>query len=309
MATLKHAKTNTTLLLGARHLVGRSPACQLRLATPSVSGVHAELVWNGDSWYVQDLGSRNGTFVDGRKLGPGERAKLATGAMLTFGVAEHRFEFVDAGGPRLSASADNGELVLGEDGFLSLPSADQCELSIFFSPTHNAWVADGEHETRVIEDQSLLVVGNVPWRVTLPAEAAETREAAELADEGPSLAEVRLAFFVSRDGEHVDLQLIDHRAARMLEQRSHHMLLLLLARTRLADAAQSHLPASECGWMYRDELEKALDIDGQLLNLWVHRARRQLAEAGVRGAGGLVERRSQVQQLRIGVAELVVNDA
>jgi hypothetical protein len=309
VATLKHAQSGATWLLGARHLVGRSPTCQLRLTTPSVSGVHAELSWNGSSWHVQDLGSRNGTFVNGRKLGPGEQATLAGGAKLTFGVPEHCFELIDASGPCLSATADNGEVVLGSDGILSLPTVDRCELSIFYSPTEAGWVAESETETRLIEDQGLVVVDGLPWRVTLPAEAAETREATSHAHEEPGLGDIQLVFFVSRDGEHVSVQLVDGRGARVLEDRSHHMLLLTLARTRLTDAAQPHLPASEHGWMYRDELERVLDVDGQLLNLWVHRARRQLAELGVRGAGGLVERRSQVQQLRIGVAELVINDA
>jgi DNA-binding CsgD family transcriptional regulator len=49
--------------------VGRDAACDLVLpADDTVSRVHAELT-NGDSgWQIIDCGSRNGTFVNGRRL-------------------------------------------------------------------------------------------------------------------------------------------------------------------------------------------------------------------------------------------------
>jgi predicted component of type VI protein secretion system len=52
----------------------------LRFAIKQVSGKHAvfELYPSGDLW-VKDLGSSNGTFVNGRRLAAGERAKLVVG--------------------------------------------------------------------------------------------------------------------------------------------------------------------------------------------------------------------------------------
>lgn len=311
MTILLHVRTGAEHQLGARYLIGRSAVCQLRLDSASISGVHAELVWNGHRWRVQDLGSRNGTFVDDDKLEPGEQRMLGPTSTLTFAVPEHRYRLVDAGGPRLSASSDGYELVLGEDGILCLPSVDACELSIFYSPGVMAWVVESERETRTLDEQGLVVVRGVPWRVTLPAPVVETREATSLAPHEAGLDELTLEFFVSRDEEHVSLTLARPQGAPpiALEERAHVMLLLTLARTRLADAAQGHLPTSEHGWMYRDQLETELGIDGQLLNLWVHRARRQFAQAAVCGAGGLIERRGQAQQLRLGAGRLVIHHA
>lgn len=45
--------------------VGRDPSCDLAIDHPSVSRNHAELYHNGESWHLRDLGSKNGTFVDG----------------------------------------------------------------------------------------------------------------------------------------------------------------------------------------------------------------------------------------------------
>lgn len=38
---------------------------------PSVSQKHAELVWSGAAWQLTDLGSSNGTFVNGKELQEG----------------------------------------------------------------------------------------------------------------------------------------------------------------------------------------------------------------------------------------------
>jgi hypothetical protein len=36
------------------------------LKDPFISSHHARLTWDGASWWIEDLGSRNGTFVSGR---------------------------------------------------------------------------------------------------------------------------------------------------------------------------------------------------------------------------------------------------
>ena len=53
-------------------VVGRSSACDLRLDDPErlASSRHAEISLSGDCTHVTDLGSRNGTFLDGERLEP-----------------------------------------------------------------------------------------------------------------------------------------------------------------------------------------------------------------------------------------------
>ena len=58
--------------------IGRSPEVDLVLESPRVSKLHAEIDANGRGYLIRDLGSRNGTFVNGerlhgeRKLDPGD---------------------------------------------------------------------------------------------------------------------------------------------------------------------------------------------------------------------------------------------
>ena len=49
-------------------LIGRAPACTLVLDDDYSSSRHARIFPQGDRWVVEDLGSTNGTFVDGHRL-------------------------------------------------------------------------------------------------------------------------------------------------------------------------------------------------------------------------------------------------
>ncbi|SDJ62243.1 DUF1707 and FHA domain-containing protein [Streptomyces indicus] len=48
--------------------IGRDPANGLRLSHETVSRRHAELVLQGGCWVLRDLGSTNGTSVNGRRV-------------------------------------------------------------------------------------------------------------------------------------------------------------------------------------------------------------------------------------------------
>lgn len=65
--------------------VGRQPENDLCVANPTVSKRHAELVLANDRLLVYDLGSRNGTFLNGQRVG--KRAEVRDGDRLQFGTA------------------------------------------------------------------------------------------------------------------------------------------------------------------------------------------------------------------------------
>jgi len=63
--------------------IGRSPDCDLTLPDPTVSWLHAELRRTGDGWEVGDAGSKNGTRVNGWRVGSG--LVVRPGDCVTFG--------------------------------------------------------------------------------------------------------------------------------------------------------------------------------------------------------------------------------
>jgi hypothetical protein len=67
---------------GSRFVVGRLPSCSLTLDDTTVSREHAALVRRGDTWWAVDLGSTNGTKVNGRRAA---EQPIATGDRLELG--------------------------------------------------------------------------------------------------------------------------------------------------------------------------------------------------------------------------------
>ncbi|HEY2769013.1 MAG TPA: FHA domain-containing protein [Solirubrobacteraceae bacterium] len=62
--------------------VGRHPACDIALGDPSVSRRHARLRFRDGTWMLQDLESRNGTWVNDVRVGrcllrPGDHVEFA----------------------------------------------------------------------------------------------------------------------------------------------------------------------------------------------------------------------------------------
>jgi pSer/pThr/pTyr-binding forkhead associated (FHA) protein len=53
---------------GERTLIGRSPDCDVFLDDVTVSRKHAEVLRDGDSFTINDLGSLNGTFVNKKRI-------------------------------------------------------------------------------------------------------------------------------------------------------------------------------------------------------------------------------------------------
>jgi adenylate cyclase len=68
-------------------IVGRAPTCDLSVADPTISRRHAELVVDDEQVTLRDLGSSNGTFVNGRKVAA---ATLEVDDLIAFGKVAFR---------------------------------------------------------------------------------------------------------------------------------------------------------------------------------------------------------------------------
>ena len=70
-------------LTDGEHTIGREPGVAIRLDSPKVSRHHARVVANGRDVSVEDLGSKNGTFVGGVRIEA--RTTLAPGDEIQIG--------------------------------------------------------------------------------------------------------------------------------------------------------------------------------------------------------------------------------
>lgn len=268
--------------------------------------MHAEIRWDGNLWFVQDLGSRNGTFADGRRLAAGERTPLVAGVELVFGDPTNRYRFQSESPPTLMALSWTGNVCLSEGEFLGIPSLENC-LVLIFRGDGDLWYLETPDEVRTVDNQESISVAGELWRVCLPVQPKQTQEAKVQTNH--MMEDVGLEFRVSRNGEHIAVTVSSEGQTIELEPRAHASLLLALAQCRINDGRDKELPDSEHGWRYREEIMKMLSIDAQRLNLWVHRARRQFDAARIRGAAGIIERRISTQQMRIGTGKSKIDQA
>lgn len=299
LARLQQAKGVASWLLPARCIIGRSRACTIRLGEPEVSGEHALVRWNGGAWELQDLHSRNGTFVNGRPVGSGHRVGLASGAVIGFGRPDG-YVLHEAGAPEPFAVrvGEPGASIEAQGGFLVLPEPARPELTVYRSA--DGWTIEQAGEVHPVDDGETVHTSAGPWLLHLPENLART---CDIAESAPTIAALTLRFCVSRDEEYVELLALHEGRTIDLKARAHHYPLLLLARARLADAA---LSADQQGWVHQDELLRQLRGDSNRLHIDIYRIRRQLAEAGVADAAQIVARRPGTRQLRIGVSRLEI---
>lgn len=89
-------------------LLGRSPYCSIVLEDPRVSRQHAAIRMTAEGLSIQDLGSRNGTLVNGQTV-RGSRA-LQAGDVVQLGAQRIEIELgVDATTSSRRRAADTGD--------------------------------------------------------------------------------------------------------------------------------------------------------------------------------------------------------
>jgi predicted component of type VI protein secretion system len=74
-----------------RTSLGRSHTNAVVICDPFVSGKHCDILVNGAEVIVRDLGSRNGTLVNGRRL-RNQQCGVKSGHMIAFGSVQARLE-------------------------------------------------------------------------------------------------------------------------------------------------------------------------------------------------------------------------
>ncbi len=90
LTTMGESTTGTRypLITEAETKVGRGLDCDVVVDDPLASRVHAVLAQREGDWWIADSKSRNGTYVNGRKI---DEARLGDGCKVRIGAVEFRF--------------------------------------------------------------------------------------------------------------------------------------------------------------------------------------------------------------------------
>lgn len=95
-------------------VLGRHPECQLQINSNMVSRKHARVVKDGGRYLLEDLGSGNGTFLNGKKIdGP---AEIKHDDRIKLGPILLRFEASELGGRTVPVAGNAATKTLALDG-------------------------------------------------------------------------------------------------------------------------------------------------------------------------------------------------
>lgn len=295
-------------MLGTTVRVGRSKENELVLDDANVSQFHAVLRWIvPGKWEVRDLGSRNGTVLDGKRLVPGKRRVLERGAVLVFGGGQ-TWTLEDDGRPFPEVrDLVSGDRITSSEHLVTIEGPGGTTADVLEdAPGHWQLEIDGV-VTDVVHDQVVTVDGRA-FRLGLPLPAPETEEVRLIAPR-PATPFLRttLTFHVSSDLETILLS-VKWPKGTWSSERAYNRALLALAEARLRDDASAKLSIHDRGWVYGDELCSLADYESlNRLNVEIHRARVDFARQRIPGAPAIVQRRRGTGQLRLGTSDVEVH--
>ena len=124
-----------------RVTIGSSLTNDVTIDEPSVSRVHAIMQVLGGAWVVEDCGSRNGTFVSGRRIAalqalrPGDELRLGRAVLRIGGLAS-------AGGKQTEAVVDGPAVTTRERDVLCALCAPLADGDVFTEPSSVREIAE-----------------------------------------------------------------------------------------------------------------------------------------------------------------------
>lgn len=280
-----------------RAIVGRSSLADVRLSSRRASSEHAWLGWSAGRWTLRDLGSSNGTTVEGRPLLTRDRALLSPGNRLCFGSDEETWSFADASppepcavllGPQRYVWGQESLLVLGEQG------DDEFDASIFLEG--DTWRLDDGSTVLTPEGGEIVQLRSGYWRLLLP----DTAGAPNAATAGCSLhlGQLELCFKIT-GGQLISLTLSQGPNQLLLPARAYLNTLWELAKLREGDGASN----ADAGWVSAVDLALKLKCSPEKVNVDIHRLRKLFQESGVHQAAQIIER-DDSKRVRIGVHQI-----
>jgi len=197
-----------TVMPGA-WIVGRNPECDFVVDQPPVSGRHCRVIQDGSRIFLEDLGSRNGTYINSKKIPASSRHPLDVTDRVNLGThaidPAELIAFVERMSPP-ELVFRGGELVVGRssdcDLVIDLPSISSRHARVFRSgdrtyvedlaSANGTFVNDqripGRREVRT-GDRISLAGRTLAFREELPVASPSHREKTEILDPSPDTRE------------------------------------------------------------------------------------------------------------------------
>jgi pSer/pThr/pTyr-binding forkhead associated (FHA) protein len=279
--------------LSADNVIGSGPCSWPRIVHDALSSAHALVQWRTDAWRIVDLGSTNGTWVDGARLPPWTPTPIAPTHRIVFGdVSAGRFQ-VPATGPSLFAvQVGSGRVARPDPPTLLRIGTSETGLQASVRQTPAGWrlEEDGDDAGLLARDGPIL---GGSWRVHLPGRMPT----AQLVD-APRLSELTLTLSLGRFEEHVRAEVVGPDGWRCSWERAHWYVAWLLASELVSDTGASR---EGRGWIDALELTRMAGRKRKNdLDQYISKIRKDLTSAGVSYGSDIVQ--SRTGQRRLGLS-------
>ena len=138
--------------------VGRSPEMDIVIDNASVSRWQAEIQHQSDHWVVRDIGSSNGTFVNGQRLT--DDHPLRAGDAISFGKVSLFFEHVPAGEAPAAPARPTPAARADATMYLKPEEVEQLQKGAAQKrQAHVRWEAGGQSGVHYLGDAATVLVG------------------------------------------------------------------------------------------------------------------------------------------------------
>ncbi|GAB2190375.1 FHA domain-containing protein [Sessilibacter sp. MAH1] len=311
MARIKHLLSGREFELRSHHTLGRrADIADTPIAGKEVSKIHASLEYLDSSWRIKDL-SMNGTWLNGNKLDTGRPEKIQSSDTFYFaGIQDDLWQLVDDSAPAnkiLVTNAPERSLIL--ENYNLLPSEADPSYALYFDNSQQAWTlekihADDTHQTEYLHHNSTFSVDGEMHQLFLCGTLQATQK---LGFEPPTEApQLTLTFDVSQDEENITLVINDGQQQFDLGERSHHEILLYLAREKLKHVAENYV-VQEQGWCRKTVISQEVGLEESHINILIFRARKQISEASNHSldSSTIIERKRG--KIRLSVDNIIIN--
>jgi len=331
MAIIRSTGSGEARSFERRLRIGRGSDNDLVLARDTVSTFHAYIEWRKGGFYLRDLGSRNGTALDGRRVT--DWTRLAVGSVISFGPdSQWR---VDALAPPASREEQPPLTLRSSDGLVRHPVRED-RFTIGVGPTFDLPLSGSDGRlvaSLYLEDDRCFLVATEEGAVVFGGAALATGEPTELAPgrpfevhgraweltvraglEGTATVEALMTrrryshyrLELTQRGEFGDIAIHDGRSThRFTEQELRFALLWVLG-----DTLRSNPDSS--GWVDDETLRTSVwgrraaeNQSSSTLAKLIHDTRSMLAKSGVDGL--FIEKRRGRTRLRLSAEQVVLS--
>ena len=274
MAYLKNTASGEENFLFGRHIVGRLSESNTILSCADSSPIHAIISWNNGTWQIKDV-SAKGVYINGIKMPPASQCRIYQGDQIKFGNENGVvWTLLNEDPPQsmlIPMSSNLPAIPLG-DKVVALPSADK-PFAFLSKSRYGYWICESPEKTHELKSGDLVGDRDNQWQFVDWNFLEEFKEL-NIA-QSKKADHLSFLFNVSQDEEHVSLTVQVGEQKLPLGERSHHYLLLLLARKKM-EHKMTGITIEEQGWISMSELSKMLGLSERHINIQIHRIRKQL---------------------------------